>query len=236
MRLDAGDLAATGPHLSVGLHAADPLALGTELERLRGAGIGMIHLDVMDGVFCPQMTFGPQVVRAVDPSFIKDVHLMLDDPLAKLEWFVDAGASMITFHLEGTRHPRRALQSLAGSGVLRGVAIGPGMPIQALEPLIDDLELVLLVTIDPGWPGQRLDPHTAGRVAALRGLLGERRPLIGIDGAVNRANIGTLASLGADVVVSGSAIFEGADPAANARSMLEALRAGSQGPVPVLAP
>jgi ribulose-phosphate 3-epimerase len=153
---------------------------------------------------------------------------MIADPLPKLGWFVDAGASMITFQLEGTLHPRRALQSLAGSGVLRGVAVGPGTPVELLAPLLDDLELVLLVTIDPGWSGQDFDAHTGSRLAGVRRLIADRPTLLGIDGAVNQANLGEVAALGPDLIVSGSAVFDGPDPVGNARSMLEVVRASAR--------
>jgi ribulose-phosphate 3-epimerase len=220
------ELRAGAPHLSVGIHAADLLRIGEELSELERAGVRMIHLDVMDGVFCPQMTFGPLVVQAVGDGFVKDVHLMIEDPLPKLGAFVDAGASMITFHVESTCHPHRALRSLANSGVLRGVALNPGTPLGVLEPLVDELEIVLLLAIDPGWGGQSFAPATGERLASVRRILGERAVLVGVDGAITKANVGYVASLRPDVIVSGSAVFAGGDTYADARFMVDAAREG----------
>ncbi len=225
MRTSVDELAGNGPQVSVGIHAADLLRLGEELAALERAGVRVIHLDVMDGVFCPQMTFGPLVVSAVGDAFVKDVHLMVHEPLGKLQSYVEAGASMITFHLESTEHPHRALASLAGSGVLRGVALNPGTPVAWVEPLLDDLELVLLLAIDPGWGGQGFAPATGRRLEAVRRLVGDRPVLTGIDGAVTSANIGEVAALGSDLIVSGSAVFKGSDTEAGARAMIESARA-----------
>ncbi|HTW99828.1 MAG TPA: ribulose-phosphate 3-epimerase, partial [Acidimicrobiales bacterium] len=209
MRTSVGELVRDVPEVSVGLHAADVLRLGEELDALGRAGVRVIHLDVMDGIFCPQMTFGPLVVQAVGEEFVKDVHLMVHEPLTKLESYVAAGASIITFHLESTEHPHRALASLATSGVLRGIALNPGTPVEWVEPLLDELDLVLLLAIDPGWAGQPFTPATGRRLEAVRRLAGDRPILVGIDGAVTRENIARVAALGSDLIVSGSAVFTG---------------------------
>jgi len=147
---------------------------------------------------------------------------MVEDPLAHVESFLAAGAGVLTFHLEATRHPHRVLQSLAGSGVTRGVAVNPGTPVAALEPLLDELELLLVLAVNPGWSGQTFIPATAGRLAAARDLIGAREIMLGVDGGVTRDNVDYVASLGADVVVAGSAVFAGGDTAGNARAMLAA--------------
>ena len=229
MKTTVRELVGSGPHVSVGLHAANLLRLGDELDALARGGTRLIHLDVMDGVFCPQMTFGPLVVSAVPERFVKDVHLMVQEPLGKLGDYVDAGASILTFHLESTRYARRALVELAGSGVLRGVALNPGTPVSWIEPLLGDLELVLLLAIDPGWGGQRFAPSIEARLGALRRLLDGQRVLIGIDGAVTAANLSEVVGLGADLIVSGSAVFEGGDAEAGARSMLASAEASAIG-------
>jgi len=179
---------------------------------------------VMDGVFCPQFTLGPPIVKAIPDSFIKDCHLMIDEPLEKVQSFVAAGAGIITFHVESTRHPHRVLQSLAGSGVIRGVALNPGTPLEVLEPLIDELELIFLLAVNPGWGGQKFLPSTERRLAAARELIGDREILLEVDGGITRANIEHIATLGADLVVSGSAIYDGVAPLDNARFMLEVVR------------
>jgi ribulose-phosphate 3-epimerase len=227
-----------GPRLSVGILTAELLELGSEMGRLAATGAELVHIDVMDGVFCPQITVGPPIVKAIRTKLLKDVHLMIDDPLAKVETFVQAGADMITFHLEGARQPHRVLQALAGAtnindparGVIRGVGLNPSTPVEAVEPLLGDLEYVLVVAINPGWGGQSFLPSTEGRLERVRRLIeaSGRRILIGVDGGVTQANVGHVAGLGADIVVSGSAIFDGADVAANAAFMLDAIRTGAQ--------
>ncbi len=166
---------------------------------------------------------------------LKDVHLMVDDPLGKVAAFVAAGADLVTFHLEGAGQPRRVLTSLAGAvnvndagrGVLRGVALTPSTPVVALEPLLDDLEYILILAVDPGWGGQGFAPSTPGRVAQARELIARSgRPiLLGIDGGVTRDNIASVLGLGADIVVTGSAVYDGKAVAQNARQMLDAAAA-----------
>jgi ribulose-phosphate 3-epimerase len=212
-----------GPTISVGLLTADWLRLGAQLSLLDDAGVKVVHIDVMDGVFCPQLTVGPAIIKALPDTFIKDCHLMIDEPIDKVHAFVDAGAGILTFHLESTKHPHRLLQSLAGSGVIRGVALNPGTPLLLVEPLLDDLELLLLLAINPGWSGQGFLPGTERRVAAARELLAGREVLLAIDGGVTKGNIASVALLRPDLVVSGSAILDGLAPADNARYMLEAL-------------
>jgi ribulose-phosphate 3-epimerase len=214
------DLRARGPLVSAGIATADQLRLGEELDLLAGVGIELVHLDVMDGVFCPaSATASPALARATAERLAVDVHLMVDDPLGKVEPWVEAGATIVTFQLEGARHPRRVLQSIADADVIRGVAIGPGTPLVMLEPLLDDLELVLVVTVDPGWPGQRMGPTALDRLARARELVGGRDALLAIDGGVNRDNIQEVVATGPDLVVAGSAIFDGTDAGANARDL-----------------
>jgi ribulose-phosphate 3-epimerase len=212
------------PLISVGLLTADLLRLGEELSVLGHAGSFIVHVDVMDGVFCPQFTMGPPIVKAIPETFIKDCHLMVDEPLEKVQAYVDSGAGIITCHVESTRHPHRLLQSLAGSGVVRGVALNPGTPLEAVEPLVNDLELILLLAINPGWGGQKFIPATAQRVAAARELIGDREVVLGIDGGVSKANIEYVAGLHPDLVVSGSAIFDGTNAGDNVRYMVSRLR------------
>jgi ribulose-phosphate 3-epimerase len=213
-----------GPKLSVGLLAADLLRLGDELLGLERAGHVIVHLDVMDGVFCPQFTVGPPVIKAVPENFVKDCHLMVHEPVDKLQAYVGAGAGIITCHAESTTHPHRVLQSLAGTGVLRGIALNPGTPLEVVEPLLDDLDLVLLLAINPGWSGQKFIPGTQRRVATARELIAGRDIVLGVDGGVTKANIEHVASLRPDLVVSGSAIFDGAPLADNLSYMVDALR------------
>jgi ribulose-phosphate 3-epimerase len=211
-----------GATLSAGILGADLLHLAADLERLEQAGVQLLHVDVMDGVFCPQMTVGPAFVAALASRFPVDVHLMIDEPLEKVDAYVEAGAHVVTFHVEATRHPHRVLQRLAGRGVTRGVALNPGTPVGAVEPLLDELEVVLLLAVNPGWSGQAFIPGTAARLAAVRELIADREILVGLDGGVTRENAANIAALGADVVVAGSALYAGGDVTANARLLLTA--------------
>jgi ribulose-phosphate 3-epimerase len=213
-----------GPHVSIGVLTADLLRLGDELALLEKAGAELVHVDVMDGVFCPQMTVGPGFVKALTGPFLKDVHLMIEQPESKIDAYVEAGADLIAFNVEGTRHPHRVLQSLEGTGVVRGAALSPGTPLAVIEPLLDELDYVLLLAVNPGWSGQQFAESTARRIAALRTLICDRDVLVGVDGGITKQNVAAVASMGPDVIVTGSAVFDGKAPLDNARFMLEETR------------
>ena len=213
---------APGPILSVGVNGADLLHLGEDLERLDRAGVRLRHVDVMDGVFCPQMTGGPSFVAAVSSAGPVDVHLMIDDPLEKVDAYVAAGAAIVTFQVEAARHPHRVLQHLNDSRVVRGVALNPGTPLTAVEPLLDELDLLLVLSVNPGWSGQRFIAATAVRLRAARELLAGRDIALGVDGGVTHENASWVASLGADLIVAGSAVFAGGDLVESALGMLAA--------------
>ena len=214
------------PALSVGILTADLLRLGDELAILDRAGVEVVHIDVMDGVFCPLMTFGPPVVKAIPDRFVKDVHLMIDEPLDKIGAYAEAGASIITFHVEATRHPHRALQSLAGSGILRGIALNPGTPVTRAEPLLSDLDLLLILAVNPGWGGQSFISSTEHRLAEARALVGGRDIVLAVDGGITKGNVERVAALGVDLIVTGSAVFDKVTPADNLHAMQEAVRRG----------
>jgi ribulose-phosphate 3-epimerase len=213
---------------------ADLLRLGSEVEILEANGVRLLHVDVMDGCFTPMMTVGPPLIKALRTSLLKDVHLMIEEPLNKVADYVAAGADMITVHVESSRHIHRVLQQMrsmvntndAGRGIVRGVALNPGTPLESIEPLLDEVDAIFLLAVNPGWGGQRFIESTAPRAAAVREFIARSpRPiLLGIDGGVTAANVERVAALGADIIVTGSAVFDGKAAAENARALLSKVR------------
>jgi len=222
------------PTLSVGIVSADLSALGEELRLLERAGAHLAHVDVMDGCFCPTMTVGPPVIRALKTPLVKDVHLMIQEPLEKVAEFVGSGADIVTVHAEAGAHIHRTLQQMRSMtnandperGLVRGVALNPGTPLDALEPLWDELDLVLVLAVNPGWKGQEFIPSTWRRVETLKArikTLGLGK-LVALDGGITRQNISAAAASGADIIVSGGAVFDGKNAQQNAEFMLDAVR------------
>ncbi|MGE5361617.1 MAG: ribulose-phosphate 3-epimerase [Bacteroidales bacterium] len=226
-------LRAVAPALSVSILAGDLMALGRDLSRLEEAGVSLLHLDVMDGCFTPMMTLGPPVIRAMKTSMLKDVHLMIDEPLGKVAEYVAAGADIVTVHAESCVHIHRVLQYLGtlknvndpARGLVRGVALNPGTPIETIKPLLDEIDLVVLLAINPGWGGQSFLQSTRQRVDLVRRMTADcgRHVLVGVDGGITRGNVASLAGAGVDLVVTGSAVFEGGNVAENVRTMAAAL-------------
>ena len=232
------ELRRTGPHLSIGILTADLLRMGEEIGLLERVGARIVHTDVMDGVFCPMMTVGPLFIKAQKTSLLKDCHLMITEPERKVDDFVAAGADIITVHPEGNRYAHRALQVLGKAtnandperGIIRGIALNPGTPLEAIDPVIDEVDYILLVAINPGWGGQAFTPAIENRVRQVRERIvaSGRDILLGVDGAVTKANVAAVAALGPDLIVTGSAIFDGKTPEENARFMIaEAARAAA---------
>ena len=228
------------PRLSAGVLTADLTRLGAELDLLRGIA-SWAHIDVMDGTFCPQLTVGPAFIAAVASTGIPvDAHLLVDEPRRMLPDIVAAGAAVVTVHAEATTHLHQTLQELTALAeqrephVLRGVAISPGTPVQAVDPVLELVDLVLVLAVDPGWPGQAPAASTRRRIGAVRELaagLGITMQ-VGVDGGVTIANAAEVASWGPDVIVSGSAIYDGKDPAGNLGRLLEQLKSTPSPPSP----
>jgi ribulose-phosphate 3-epimerase len=224
----------SSPVVSVGVLTADLLSLGSELALLERCGVKVAHVDVMDGCFCPMMTVGPPLIKALKTPLLKDVHLMIEEPLNKVADYVAAGADILTIHPEACAHVHRVLQQMRlmknahdpERGIVRGVGLNPGTPLEVLEPLLDELELILILAVNPGWGGQKFIASTRGRVEKAKRMIAAsgREILLGVDGGITRDNIADVAALGVDLIVTGSAVFDGKAAEANARFMLEAVK------------
>lgn len=227
------------PLLTVGVASADVMNLAASLRPVEEAGARLLHFDVMDGRFCPLLTFGPAMVKGVKTKLLKDVHLMISEPETSAAEYVKAGADIIVVNVESTRHVHRVLQVVGqmenandpSRGILRGVALNPGTPLIALEPLMDDLDLAVLLAVNPGWGGQGFIAATADRLRHLveRVRRSGREMLVGIDGGITQENIAEVAALGPDLIVAGSAVFKGNDLGGNYRQLTDAARSGRGG-------
>ena len=222
------------PTISVGLLTADLMSLGSELALLDQADVKLAHFDVMDGCFTPMMTVGPPFVKGAKTPLLKDVHLMVSDPLEKVDDYVSAGADVVTVHAESTPHIHRVLQKLGAMsnandserGLIRGVALNPGTPLGVLEPLLEEVELIMLLAINPGWGGQSFIGSTFSRIQQVKQLIAQSgNPILTcVDGGITRRNIREVAGAGVDIIVTGSAVFDGKAALENARFMLDALQ------------
>ena len=227
-------LRACSPTISVGILSADLMHLSSELALLEGTGVKAVHFDVMDGCFVPMMTTGPVFIKAVKTSLLKDVHLMIQDPQVTVKEYVQAGADIVTVHVESCKDIRPLLRELGtmenkndpDRGIIRGVALNPGTPLKVLEPLFDDVEMIVVLGVDPAVRGQTFNDSTGSRFAQLKEMVTavKKETLLCIDGGVKRDNIAAIAKMGADLVVSGSALFDGKAPLDNVHFMLNALQ------------
>ena len=196
--------------------SADFAALGDEIARVEAAGADQLHVDVMDGRFVPNLTIGPVVVAAIRKRtrLPLDVHLMIIEPERWLAEFVGAGADAVTVHLEACPHLQRTLAQIRELGARSGVALNPSTPPSTLQYVLDDLDLVLVMSVNPGFGGQRFIPSAYPKIREVRTMLGSRPVDVAVDGGVKLDHARRLAEHGASVLVAGSAIFEAADPGA----------------------
>ena len=212
-----------GVRLAPSVLSADLLRLEEQIAVIAGAGADWIHVDVMDGHFVPNLTFGAAMIRAVRrvTDLPIDVHLMVERPEEYIESFADAGASVFTFHPEATRHAQRQLEAVRQRGMLAGLALNPGTPMSFAAEVVADLDLLLVMTVNPGFPAQTFLPTSPQKIARARQLLTETGSgaRLEVDGGISPDTIASAFRAGADTFVAGSAIFGAEDPARALREL-----------------
>ncbi len=198
--------------ISPSILAADFACLGEEVTAICEAGCDYVHVDVMDGHFVPNLTIGPGVVKAIKPHASKplDVHLMISPVDAFIDLFAEAGADIITFHPEAGPHPHRTVQAIKAAGCKAGISLNPATPIAALEELIEDIDLILVMSVNPGFGGQKFIKTQLEKIRRIRDLIttAGREIELEVDGGVSSKNAEEIIAAGADVLVAGTAVFQ----------------------------
>ena len=204
--------------------SADFSKLGEEVIKLNDAGADFIHIDVMDGEFVPNITFGMPVIKAIRNKTNKvfDVHLMINNPQIYIDGFIDAGADIITLHYEAEKHLDRAIQYIKSKGVKAAVALNPATPVCVLKNIIANLDMVLIMSVNPGFGGQSFIPYSLDKIKEVKEMAikaGNENILIQVDGGIGKDNVKDVIEAGANVIVAGSAIFNGGDIEENIKSL-----------------
>lgn len=204
--------------------SADLAGLGRAVKAVEAAGAALIHVDIMDGRFVPNLTFGPGLIEALKKttSLPIDVHLMVEDPDRFIKPFAEAGAAWMSFHVEATPHLNRLTAMIKEMGCRAGVALNPATPLNTLDDILTDVDFILLMSVNPGWGGQKFIASARARIRRLRASLDEVNPgaAIEVDGGINLDNARGLMEDGMSVVVAGSAVFDSPDPAAAVASLV----------------
>lgn len=199
--------------LSPSLLSADFANLGSQVALIDRAGAQYVHIDVMDGLFVPSISMGLPVIKSIRPvsERIFDVHLMIEEPDRYIDDFVNAGADILTVHAEACNHLDRTIQKIKEKGILAGVALNPATPLSALEYILNEVDMVLIMTVNPGFGGQKLIPYTMDKIRDLREMLDGKnlKTDIEADGGVTLDNLPQVLDAGANIVVAGSAVFNG---------------------------
>lgn len=222
MQKDSGEIMKL---IAPSILSADFTRLGDDIRAVEAAGADWIHADIMDGHFVPNISFGPMLVQAVRSTtrLPIDVHLMISDPDPYIAAFAKAGASYISVHVETCIHLNRTIQLIRNAGVRPGVVLNPATPVESLRWIIEYVDLILVMSVNPGFGGQAFIPNSLDKIKALREMIAEKglKTLIEIDGGVSDQTIAAIAAAGADVFVAGSAIFSSRDYSATIRSLRE---------------
>lgn len=219
--------------LSPSILSADFCRLGEEIKKVVRAGAVYIHIDVMDGIFVPSISYGMPVIKSIRKltNAVFDVHLMVTEPIRYINEFADSGADIITVHIEACSDVKETLRDIEAAGVKAGVAINPETPVDMLMPYLDDIDMALVMSVHPGFGGQKFIPEVLDKVRIIRNYYNENKldTNIELDGGINFNNVTDALDAGANIVVAGSAIYrKGEDAAANTEELLRIIREWEQ--------